>query len=444
MNRHLLLLPSSAFLRFKASIHNRRFLPLILACLTLLSSTTAIPAQKKPASPAPPGDRFLFVVETSNAMLPFKHAGRQAVFDLIYFGVDSQLQPGDTLGLWTYGEEVHGGAFPMQIWAPDQKLQIASSFGIFLKNQKLENQARLDLVVSKLGPLIKAIKDVNILIVSSSDALWKGTPFEQDINLAYKKNAAESRSAKRPLITTLVARQGEIASWSVTLAGDPISIPKGTSHDKLVQTAPGQPPTGEPKAGLSNGAPANTSILASKSANADPAQTPAGLTPAPTPSGKPEVKKGSRIPASGAIKSIVITSKQIVTNGEPSREVAQNLVSESQPSLAAKPAAPAEEGKSLAAPAATLPEPASIPLLAPLPVAAREKPDSSAVSAPAPAPPPMAMAASPTPSFTARKWFASGAVLILLAVGLRFVAKRFLRPAPKPSFITRSIDRNKP
>src|SRR5260221_294500 len=264
MNRCLRRLAFPAALHAKAWFHNLRFLPLILACLALLPSTPAFSAQKKPASAAPAGDRFLFVVETSAAMLPFEHAGRQAVFDLVYFGVGSQLHAGDTLGLWTFGEEIHGGAFPMQVWAPDQKLQIASSVGLFLKNQKLENRGHLDRIVPKLGSLIKSVKDVNILIVSSSDAAWKGAPFEQGLNLAYKKNAAASRNAKRPLITTLVARQGEIASWSVTVAGDPLPLLQATSNQKLVRGAVAQSATGEPKAGISNRVPANSGAIASK------------------------------------------------------------------------------------------------------------------------------------------------------------------------------------
>src|SRR3954469_19296211 len=70
---------------------------LLLLVLSVAHSPETFAAQKAPA-----GNRFLFVVETSNAMLPFEHAGRQAVFDLIYSGIGGQIKGGDTIGIWNF------------------------------------------------------------------------------------------------------------------------------------------------------------------------------------------------------------------------------------------------------------------------------------------------------------------------------------------------------
>src|SRR5438105_5052615 len=175
---------------------------LVASCLSLFLCAAAEAAPRKPGrAAAPDGNRFLFVVETSSAMLPFEHAGRQAVFDLIYSGIGNQAQPGDTLGIWNFGEDVHGGVFPMQVWEVDQNLQLASIIGLFLKNQKYESEGRMNRVVPKLLSLVKAVKDLNILIISGTQHVWKGTPFDAEINAAFEKHAGESLVGKRPLVT---------------------------------------------------------------------------------------------------------------------------------------------------------------------------------------------------------------------------------------------------
>src|SRR5213593_2059924 len=112
-----------------------------LLSLWLLAMAVAMAA---PTKAVPEGERFLFVVETSTGMEAFDHAGRQAVFDSIFSGVGGRMQPGDTFGLWTFSDELRGGVYPMQVWTPEKKLQLASQTGVFLGNQKYEHKGRLD------------------------------------------------------------------------------------------------------------------------------------------------------------------------------------------------------------------------------------------------------------------------------------------------------------
>src|SRR6185436_19666862 len=104
----------------------RNFLLLLLLLFPLATISAPRPAANE-------GSRFLFVVETSTAMLPFEHAGRQVVFDLIFSGANGQMQSGDTIGIWTFGDDLRAGVFPMQGWTPEHKLQLAGQVGLFLK-----------------------------------------------------------------------------------------------------------------------------------------------------------------------------------------------------------------------------------------------------------------------------------------------------------------------
>src|SRR5713101_2218975 len=199
-----------------------------------LSPCFAVEPTRPPKPPAD-GNRFLFVVATSQSMERFDHSGRQAVFDLIYCGIDSQMRAGDTYGVWTFSDQTRAGVFPLQVWNPKATLQLASRTGLFLQAQKYGNGARLDRVMAKLLPLIRSVKDVNVLIISDGESRLKGTPFDDRINSTCQKISFDARRAKKPLVTTLAARNGKIIGGSVVIAGEPIKLPGSVA---LAQTAP--------------------------------------------------------------------------------------------------------------------------------------------------------------------------------------------------------------
>src|SRR5262245_56979671 len=90
---------------------------LALGCALLLSATLS--AATNPPAP-PPGQRFLFLVDTSAAMKKIDASTRQALFDLIHSGINGQMTNGDTFGIWTFNEQVYTGQFPMQTWHVDR------------------------------------------------------------------------------------------------------------------------------------------------------------------------------------------------------------------------------------------------------------------------------------------------------------------------------------
>src|SRR6266702_5793055 len=199
-----------------------RFYSVILG-LALAPCFAGEPA-RPPKAPAD-GNRFLFVVATSQSMGRFEHSGRQAVCDLIYSGIDSQMRAGDTYGVWTFSDQIHAGVFPLQVWNPKATLPLASRVGLFLEAQQYGKGARLDRVMAKLLPLIRSVKDVNILIISDGESRLKGTPFDDRINSTAHKISFNARRAKKPVVNTLVARDGKIISVPIVIAGEPVKLP---------------------------------------------------------------------------------------------------------------------------------------------------------------------------------------------------------------------------
>ena len=92
----------------------------LLAGLLLVAALAPCPlrAQTNTAKAAPPSNRCLLIVETSRSMQRRADAVLKTVQDLLTSGLSGQLRQGDTLGLWTFNEDLYAGRFPLQTWSP--------------------------------------------------------------------------------------------------------------------------------------------------------------------------------------------------------------------------------------------------------------------------------------------------------------------------------------
>src|SRR5262249_27699677 len=84
-----------------------------------------------------PTNRYLLLVETSQAMHKRADGLAQSIEDLLGSALASQARRGDSLGLWTFNEELHTGVFPLQKWTPESEKAISDNIVAFLKVQKL-------------------------------------------------------------------------------------------------------------------------------------------------------------------------------------------------------------------------------------------------------------------------------------------------------------------
>ena len=190
-------------------------------CFSQQESEATAPA----VSTLPSGEKFLFIVDTSESMDRLEHEGRQALFDLIHSGIYDHMKSGDTFGVWTFDKSLHTGEYPMQTWIPTNKLAVASSATQYVKTKDYMGSSSMELAIVKALEVIKIVKDVNIFIISDEKARMKGTAFDNVVNKVYRKRDNELRTTKKPFVTTLLARNGELVSAEVHLAGEIITLP---------------------------------------------------------------------------------------------------------------------------------------------------------------------------------------------------------------------------
>src|SRR5688572_19692365 len=115
----------------------------ILAVLALAAS----PLCAQSNAPAPPADRYLFIVDTSTAMRRRAPAVQKAVESLLRSSMAAQFQRGDTVGVWTFNEQLYAGRLPLQTWTPETSDLIRSNIAHFLKTQSYTGASRFEAVM---------------------------------------------------------------------------------------------------------------------------------------------------------------------------------------------------------------------------------------------------------------------------------------------------------
>jgi hypothetical protein len=434
-----------------------------LFCLTLIATWAATAAPTNtPARKLPPlpGDRFLFVVDTSSGMTKLAAASRQAVFDLIYTGINGHMRPGDSYGLWTFNNEVQVGKFPLQVWKTNA-LDLSSAAGRFLREQHYEKKPRLDLAVDKAKVVVSTVKDVTLFFVSDGRTPFEGTPFDGLLNKAVNDRASDVRQSKKPLVATLVARKGDFVGWSVTLAGERIPMPDH-SPPPLVQ-APTNPPVAttntaavvratpapiiiqkRPRPELPS-TPASNATLQAASGSAPapaPPETNTAVRPEPQPSSL--ASPASETAAAPPTPSLVRTAAPPVTL-RPKNAALAAADASSDPVSPAPVSAPTAPMTAQTQPTQAVPVPLPVPkLLTTTTVQAREPASAPAGNGStdgllAVTPTPIAAAPAANPILM----LSIGALLLISAMVLTVLFIHNLRSAPKASIISESIYRER-
>ncbi|MBI5385550.1 MAG: hypothetical protein HZA90_12800 [Verrucomicrobia bacterium] len=458
---------------------------LLAGALAFLS----LPVPGLAAEAAVPG-RFLFVVDTTFSMDRLKVQAQEAVAQMLTNGLDGWLHDGDTFGLWTFDTSVDAG-YPMQVWTDAQKHALAAKASAHLKKQRCERQGRFSVLIADVQAVVRATRDVTILIVTDGEDAIRGTRHDASINVAMKRVGPEMRAARKPIVIALVAQGGDLTKWGVNspemlvpLPAPPTSPPP--AEPVISQLQPSSPalPLAAP---LQTNAP-QEAVEAGPARKTDPVQpakiaaavpSPAASTN-PTPAqpaearelGQPKPARANVPPESTKLAAVPAQPVKAATNQHgpsvrPSESPTHEALAKSDPPpprLATKPepvpSAPPSNSPlpsvptsvvlvtnqavsgtltslpptSTAAPTSATSTTSEPPVIVPLSMATIEAAPvdgSAAASSPTPA------ATPPSPSWLVMALSGFGCVLAALGVGVLFWRKR--HRMPEHSLITRGL-----
>jgi len=477
---------------------------LLVGSAALCADAVFIPggAAEAPRTNASTG-RYLFIVDTSFSMHRRAANTRKIVGDFLLSGLNGQLRPGDTIGVWTFNEKLNAGNFPLQRWMPQARQRIAVGVVEFLQRQRYEKPTQID---KALAPMMRVVKDsdkITVLLISDGDDKVSGTPFDNEINEAFKLNYSAQRKSNMPFVTVFRARKGEFIGVKVSMPPWPVEFPEFPAEPPVARAPISQekpkpeapkverpPPTapslvviGKKPEPLSS-APTNATPTEAAKPETTPAPAPAPATaipkaePTPAATTAPETNSIVKSPApprssptpptespSAAVRA---TTQQVtVVPSAPAKSETASLPKTEPPSLPAPVTVTIPDQPKLQTAPETSPKPSAsiaatniattVPSVTPSPIAftpaesarALSSPVTAATSEPAssgPAQTPVVQTAVATPSKTVFKFtgiLIAGVALLVVVLGVVYALKRRARTPTQVSLITRSMDRDK-
>ncbi len=212
--------------------------------ILLVSLCSASVVAQSGTNPPSQAHRYLFIVETSRGMRDRARGVFNELKQALDTGLNGQIQQGDTVGIWTFNENVYQGLFPSQKWSQPTQLAFAVRLPALLEPETYQKRARLEKLLPEMLQTISGNEAITVVLVASGEGTMKGTPFDDQINAAWKEWHDEQEGAKMPIVTVLRARMDEITEWSLTPAPRPIEMPtvaKGlkTAGEKTNEVAKG-------------------------------------------------------------------------------------------------------------------------------------------------------------------------------------------------------------
>ncbi len=436
----------------------------ILAFCVLAPLSPGLFAQTNSIRTLGPEHRFLLILDTSRAMQRRADGVASAVEALLNSSMRGQIHRGDSLGIWTFNDDLYSGNFPLQEWSPEAQEAITGRVLKFLSSQKYSKQSRLDCVLPAMSRLLNSSDLMTVFLFTDGSAPIRGTPFDAQINQSYESWRAKQASARMPFITVLRSQQRKLAEFVVTAAPWPVELPPLPEPPKLAPTpkpvvaAVTNRPAARPLiiTGKKTVPPAQKPAAAAVVSNSTPAlaQTPppsAPITateqsqPTPPPASKetlsnavastspPETKASDGVrPSSGA------ATPETFNAGASAKSAEQSVAA----APAATPAPPASQAATLAAQPVVRARTPATPEMSDAPANAQLPAQPAAAAPEGGRTPPVAAAISPQ-----RPLWAYGTMVGILALAVAGSVVWFRRTRSRASahasLITRSLDRER-
>ncbi len=224
--------------------HFFRFAPMVFA---LCAGFSVVPAGRTQPAPQINDSRFLFIFDTSAEMKRYLPAVRVEVNELFSRSLGGQLHAGDSLGVWTFDQDLRTGQFPLQHWNPEDAATVASDINKFVGRQHYANVTRFGALQPQLNQLIQDSTRLTVLIFCDGGDEIKWTPFDTGINQVFQQRLAEQKKARQPFVLVLRTQLGQYAGCTLNFPPGMVSIPEFPPLPKPAPPSP-TPPSPTPPA----------------------------------------------------------------------------------------------------------------------------------------------------------------------------------------------------
>jgi hypothetical protein len=188
--------------------------------LVLLMVTAFLPALRAQTSPPRQRveNRVLLIFDTSSAMkkrVPDEERGIKRLFALT---LSSQLQRGDTIGVWTFDQNLRTGEFPLQYWQPENINTICSNIITFVEKHHYSKTTSYEKLMPELTSVMENSPRLTTLIFCDGEVPIKGTPVDNAINAIFKKNESLMRKDREPYVLVFRTQFGKSVGSTINTA----------------------------------------------------------------------------------------------------------------------------------------------------------------------------------------------------------------------------------
>lgn len=171
-------------------------------------------------------NRFLLIFDTSSAMKKCLPSTQAAVEKLFFSMMNGQLQPGDSIGVWTFDQKVGPGRFPLEQWNPGNAAMLASNINSFVEKQRYRKSTDFDAAMLLLSAVVQDSERLTVLIFCDGDGEMHHTPFDDAINQIFEKNRSPMQKARQPFVLVLRSQAGVYVGYTVNAAAGPVNFPQ--------------------------------------------------------------------------------------------------------------------------------------------------------------------------------------------------------------------------
>ena len=172
------------------------------------------------------GARFLFIFDTSSEMKRRQAAVQAEVTQLLATSMGGQLHAGDSIGMWTFGQELGTTPFPQLRWLPEDAATIASEINKFVGKQGFSGKTRFSALQPRLNQVIQGSGRLTVLIFSDGGDDINWTPYDAGINQVFKQRAAEQKNTRQPFVLVFRTQQGQYTGCTMNFPPGMVSIPE--------------------------------------------------------------------------------------------------------------------------------------------------------------------------------------------------------------------------
>jgi hypothetical protein len=374
-------------------------------------------------------NRWLLVFNTSASMRDRVKGMETVTYDLLTTAMHGTLRAGDTIGIWTYNNELHAEEAPLQKWTPSAAPEISKNTLQFIDKHSYEKTAAFSDVLTNMLRVISISEVITVILISDGTDSITGTPFDSQIASFYKTNSSKQKKAHMPVVTIFRGEKGVITTNTLALTPWPVDIPM-VPVPPVSQTVVQKPPPVAPAK------PVPSLVIIGKKAETTfnpPTDSPehAG-EPAPQPPIIPQQTEPAPVTAK------VETPSTPTPESAPASKVEEKSSTVTAPVLAAvTPAATAPASTPATTPVETKPVQPVEPMVAAAAV-------SNAPVAKAATPQTETAAVVPEKNlFSARNIAIVSVAFTVLVCGLLILSARNARRTARASLITRSLDRER-